>query len=184
MILLFHVQTGFSRLNYTPTTDLDYGTISCWAKNAIGAQRSPCTFQIVAAGKRNRSKMHIVFTLESMAERAVWPEFLVNFSGRRQRTTRADDTFILNSELLAIIHMARVEMMWKAILPARTHRQRKWPEITTSLQSYHSRDNNSYLSQCNCRYMIRIAGFYSSPPPPLISCNAHRKICRITNFQY
>ncbi|KAG4077787.1 hypothetical protein HA402_011216 [Bradysia odoriphaga] len=44
-------ETGFSRLNYTPTTDLDYGTISCWGRNAIGLQRMPCTFQIVAAGK-------------------------------------------------------------------------------------------------------------------------------------
>lgn len=40
-----------SRLNYTPTTDLDYGTISCWARNSIGMQKSPCVFQIVAAGK-------------------------------------------------------------------------------------------------------------------------------------
>lgn len=44
-------QTGFSRLNYTPSSDLDYGTISCWGRNAIGAQKSPCIFQIVAAGK-------------------------------------------------------------------------------------------------------------------------------------
>lgn len=48
----FHLlfQTGFSRLNYTPTTDLDYGTISCWGRNAIGMQKMPCTFQVVAAG--------------------------------------------------------------------------------------------------------------------------------------
>jgi len=45
------LKTGMSRLNYTPSTDLDYGTISCWAKNSIGTQKSPCVFQIVAAGK-------------------------------------------------------------------------------------------------------------------------------------
>ncbi|KAI8129944.1 hypothetical protein FF38_11844 [Lucilia cuprina] len=44
-------ETGMSRLNYTPTTDLDYGTISCWARNSIGMQKSPCVFQIVAAGR-------------------------------------------------------------------------------------------------------------------------------------
>ncbi|ALC47181.1 CG14372 [Drosophila busckii] len=44
-------ETGMSRLNYTPSTDLDYGTISCWAKNSIGMQKSPCVFQIVAAGR-------------------------------------------------------------------------------------------------------------------------------------
>lgn len=45
------IQTGFSRLNYTPTNDLDYGTISCWGRNAIGLQKSPCIFQIISAGK-------------------------------------------------------------------------------------------------------------------------------------
>ncbi|XP_059218183.1 protein turtle homolog A [Stomoxys calcitrans] len=44
-------ETGMSRLNYTPTTDLDYGTISCWARNSIGMQKSPCIFQVVAAGR-------------------------------------------------------------------------------------------------------------------------------------
>lgn len=46
----FILQTGISRLNYTPTSDLDYGTLSCWGRNAIGFQKSPCVFQVVAAG--------------------------------------------------------------------------------------------------------------------------------------
>ncbi|RZF42473.1 hypothetical protein LSTR_LSTR004392 [Laodelphax striatellus] len=40
-----------SVLYYTPVVDLDYGTLSCWADNAIGAQVSPCVFQVVVAGK-------------------------------------------------------------------------------------------------------------------------------------
>ncbi|XP_068081758.1 neural cell adhesion molecule 2 [Anabrus simplex] len=40
-----------SVLRYTPVSDLDYGTLSCWADNAIGPQVSPCVFQVVAAGK-------------------------------------------------------------------------------------------------------------------------------------
>ncbi|XP_058467805.1 titin [Malaya genurostris] len=44
-------ETGLSRLNYTPTSDLDYGTISCWGRNTIGVQKSPCIFQVVAAGR-------------------------------------------------------------------------------------------------------------------------------------
>ncbi|XP_059613324.1 neural cell adhesion molecule 2 isoform X1 [Phlebotomus argentipes] len=44
-------ETGLSRLNYTPTSDLDYGTISCWGRNAIGLQKTPCIFQIIAAGR-------------------------------------------------------------------------------------------------------------------------------------
>lgn len=40
-----------SVLSYTPASDLDYGTISCRAKNAINVQTSPCLFQIVAASR-------------------------------------------------------------------------------------------------------------------------------------
>ncbi|XP_043273728.1 hemicentin-1-like isoform X2 [Venturia canescens] len=42
---------GVSVLKYTPATELDYGTLSCWANNEIGTQSRPCLFQIVAAGK-------------------------------------------------------------------------------------------------------------------------------------
>ncbi|KAL1110301.1 hypothetical protein AAG570_008378 [Ranatra chinensis] len=40
-----------SLLRYTPVADLDYGTLSCWAENAIAPQVVPCLFQVVAAGK-------------------------------------------------------------------------------------------------------------------------------------
>ncbi|XP_016840973.1 hemicentin-1 isoform X2 [Nasonia vitripennis] len=40
-----------SRLNYTPASDMDYGTIACSARNSIGAQKVPCRFQIIVAGK-------------------------------------------------------------------------------------------------------------------------------------
>lgn len=40
-----------SRLNYTPVSDMDYGTLSCWGTNDVGQQRTPCVFQVVAAGK-------------------------------------------------------------------------------------------------------------------------------------
>lgn len=40
-----------SRLNYTPVSDMDYGTLSCWGRNEVGQQRTPCVFQVVAAGK-------------------------------------------------------------------------------------------------------------------------------------
>ncbi|XP_015585249.1 hemicentin-1 isoform X2 [Cephus cinctus] len=40
-----------SRLNYTPSTDLDYGTVACWASNQVGRQRTPCLFQVIAAGR-------------------------------------------------------------------------------------------------------------------------------------
>ncbi|XP_046401604.1 hemicentin-1 [Ischnura elegans] len=39
-----------STLTYTPNTELDYGTLLCWATNRIGSQRHPCVFHIIAAG--------------------------------------------------------------------------------------------------------------------------------------
>ncbi|KAF5272524.1 hypothetical protein FQA39_LY07848 [Lamprigera yunnana] len=40
-----------SVLRYTPVSELDYGSLSCWAINAVGHQLQPCVFQVVAAGK-------------------------------------------------------------------------------------------------------------------------------------
>jgi hypothetical protein len=39
-----------SVVTYTPMTELDYGTLLCWASNRIGNQRVPCVFHIIAAG--------------------------------------------------------------------------------------------------------------------------------------
>lgn len=40
-----------SQVSYTPMTELDYGTLLCYASNKIGHQRIPCVFHIIAAGK-------------------------------------------------------------------------------------------------------------------------------------
>ncbi|XP_017771245.1 PREDICTED: nephrin [Nicrophorus vespilloides] len=40
-----------SVLRYTPVSELDYGSLSCWASNSVGHQLNPCVFQVVAAGK-------------------------------------------------------------------------------------------------------------------------------------
>ncbi|XP_063231434.1 nephrin-like isoform X2 [Bacillus rossius redtenbacheri] len=47
----YHSSGAVSRLNYTPASDLDYGTLACWASNSVGPQRAPCVFQVVAAGR-------------------------------------------------------------------------------------------------------------------------------------
>ena len=39
-----------AHLHYTPRSDSDFGTLSCRAKNAVGAQETSCFFQIVSAG--------------------------------------------------------------------------------------------------------------------------------------
>nr|XP_053651478.1 B-cell receptor CD22-like [Cherax quadricarinatus] len=40
-----------SDLRYSPVSDLDYGTLLCWATNAVGTQKTPCTFTVFPAGK-------------------------------------------------------------------------------------------------------------------------------------
>ncbi|KAG5885941.1 hypothetical protein JTB14_027750 [Gonioctena quinquepunctata] len=42
---------SLSILRYTPVSELDYGSLSCWASNSVGHQIEPCVFQLVAAGK-------------------------------------------------------------------------------------------------------------------------------------
>ncbi|GFG35231.1 hypothetical protein Cfor_07296, partial [Coptotermes formosanus] len=44
------IQSGLiSVLRYTPESEVDYGTLACWASNSIGRQKVPCLFHIVAA---------------------------------------------------------------------------------------------------------------------------------------
>ncbi|KAL7738899.1 hypothetical protein ACLKA6_008480 [Drosophila palustris] len=45
----FSVNGSRSILKYTPVTDQDYGTLSCWAANEVGTQQQPCLFQVVLA---------------------------------------------------------------------------------------------------------------------------------------
>ncbi|XP_048510845.1 neural cell adhesion molecule 2 isoform X2 [Athalia rosae] len=40
-----------SIVSYTPMTELDYGTLLCWATNHVGSQRVPCVYHIIAAGR-------------------------------------------------------------------------------------------------------------------------------------
>ncbi|XP_055639841.1 nephrin-like [Toxorhynchites rutilus septentrionalis] len=40
---------NFSVLQYTPVTEQDYGTLTCWASNEIGTQSEPCHFQVIFA---------------------------------------------------------------------------------------------------------------------------------------
>jgi len=39
-----------SVVEYVPRTELDYGSLLCWATNSVGRQRSPCVFHLVPAG--------------------------------------------------------------------------------------------------------------------------------------
>lgn len=47
---LYTVFGNTSTLRYTPTTDLDFGTVLCSATNSVGRQETPCLYKLVAAG--------------------------------------------------------------------------------------------------------------------------------------
>lgn len=51
---------GVSTLEYTPISDLDYGTVMCWGTNIAGRQKEPCVFHIIAAGKHMTDTLMIV----------------------------------------------------------------------------------------------------------------------------
>lgn len=46
----FTSQGTTSKFNYTPSTDMDYGVLGCWASNAVGQSKQPCLYQVIAAG--------------------------------------------------------------------------------------------------------------------------------------
>ena len=54
----FTSSSSHSVITYTPIAALDYGTLLCWASNAIGTQQEPCIFHIVPAGKVLRGDAH------------------------------------------------------------------------------------------------------------------------------
>ncbi|XP_055590143.1 B-cell receptor CD22-like [Uranotaenia lowii] len=40
---------SMSILSYTPVSDQDYGTLTCWGQNEVGQQQWPCFYQVVLA---------------------------------------------------------------------------------------------------------------------------------------
>lgn len=67
-----------STLNYTPINDLDYGTLACWASNAVGSQKMPCYYQVVAAG---RPFSLVNCTITNYTDSALEIECLESFDG-------------------------------------------------------------------------------------------------------
>ena len=47
----FSMNQSVSLFSYKPERELDYGTLMCWSRNAIGEQQKPCVFHIIAAGR-------------------------------------------------------------------------------------------------------------------------------------
>ena len=47
----FYTDGSMSYASYTPKSEIDYGTLSCWATNEVGLQKSPCVFHVIPAGE-------------------------------------------------------------------------------------------------------------------------------------
>ena len=46
----FTVEGTRSQAKFHPLTELDYGSLSCWARNELGTQLEPCVYHIIPAG--------------------------------------------------------------------------------------------------------------------------------------
>ncbi|KAI5740214.1 hypothetical protein M8J76_001756 [Diaphorina citri] len=47
---LFSVEGSRSTITFTPSSQRDYGTLLCWAKNPWGAMKAPCVYHVIPAG--------------------------------------------------------------------------------------------------------------------------------------
>ncbi len=48
-----YIQGSASLLSYIPKSQMDYGTVLCWASNLVGRQLVPCVFHVIPAGNSN-----------------------------------------------------------------------------------------------------------------------------------
>ncbi len=51
---LIEVRGTRSTAHHTPLTEMDYGSLMCWAENSIGRQSEPCIFHLIPAGKPDK----------------------------------------------------------------------------------------------------------------------------------
>lgn len=60
-------------------TELDYGTLLCWASNHIGQQQVPCVYHIIPAGKGSAVCICIAIFAKMRSDVApdTWREFSI-----------------------------------------------------------------------------------------------------------
>lgn len=73
---------SISTLSYTPVTEMDYGTVMCWANNLAGRQIEPCVFHIIAAGKPDPP---FNCTISNQSSHSIQIECLEGFNGGQQQ---------------------------------------------------------------------------------------------------
>ncbi|CAK1553340.1 unnamed protein product [Leptosia nina] len=72
-----------STLNYTPSTDMEYGTLACYGENNVGQQKVPCVFQLVAAGRPFQLQN---CTVANQSLDSLYVECVENFDGGLPQT--------------------------------------------------------------------------------------------------
>ena len=55
---------NFSVLSYSAQSELDYGSVLCWAENELGKQERPCVFHLMPAG----NKTNHLFSIENTSK--------------------------------------------------------------------------------------------------------------------
>ena len=95
----FFTDRSMSVASYTPKSEIDYGTLSCWASNEVGDQKRPCIFHVIPAG--NAKKMERRFEIIKSTT-ATFP----SLKGRQELrvTSKVMCTFMLSAWVL-VLHL-------------------------------------------------------------------------------
>ena len=62
----FYTDGFMSYASYTPKSEIDYGTLSCWATNEVGLQKRPCVFHVIPAGEWLLPSLYILPTISNV----------------------------------------------------------------------------------------------------------------------
>ncbi|XP_055539389.1 nephrin-like [Wyeomyia smithii] len=109
---------SLSVLNYTPVSDQDYGTLTCWGQNEVGLQQWPCFFQVVLAGLPSTVKN---CTINNQTQTSVEVQCLAGYDGGlpqifmlelvssrtgrlRYNVTNPDEPYFVIESLESLIH--------------------------------------------------------------------------------
>ncbi|XP_050354326.1 hemicentin-2 [Nymphalis io] len=107
-----------STVTYTPHTEMDYGTLLCWAHNRIGKQRVPCVYHIIAAGRPDQVHNCTVVnaSLTSFGVRCS-----EGFNGGMPQSFLLEVREIVTQEIVANVSSAVPRFTAVGLVPGRTY---------------------------------------------------------------
>ncbi|XP_072930194.1 kin of IRRE-like protein 3 isoform X2 [Epargyreus clarus] len=107
-----------STVTYTPHTEMDYGTLLCWAHNRIGKQRVPCVYHIIAAGRPDQVHNCTVVnaSLTSFGIRCS-----EGFNGGMPQSFLLEVREIISQEIVANVSSAVPRFTAVGLVPGRTY---------------------------------------------------------------